>query len=71
MGMNRDRHKREIFNERYRVIAVSAQNLILRGEQSGKVLTISAAEYGAPITQEEYPVGKLVALSDPSRGPEN
>jgi len=63
--------KGEIFDEKYRVIAVTDQNLVLRGEQSGKVLTINAAEYGAPITEEEYPVGKLVALSDPSTEPEN
>jgi hypothetical protein len=63
--------KGEIFDERYRVIAVSDQNLVLQGEQSGKVLTINAADYGAPITEEEYPVGKLVALSDPGTTPES
>jgi hypothetical protein len=60
-----------IFNEPYRVIAVDDQSLILRGIHSGEMLTIHHAGPEAPISQEDFPVGKLVALSDPSSGPAN
>ena len=33
-----------IFGEKYRVIAIDEQNLILRGVQSGEVLTITNAD---------------------------
>ncbi len=58
-----------IFNEKYQVVAVDGQSMVLRGIQSGKVITINSADSQIPITEEEYPVGKLVQLSDPSKGP--
>jgi len=55
-----------IFDERYRVIAIDEQNLILRGVRSGEVLTIKNADPEHPLTAEDYPPGKLIALNDPS-----
>ena len=55
-----------IFGERYRVIAIDDQNLILRGIRSGDVLTIKNADPENPLTEEDYPPGKLIALNDPS-----
>lgn len=55
-----------IFNETYRVIAVDAQVLILRGVSSGEVLTIQNANPQNPLTEKDYPPGKLIALSSPS-----
>jgi len=55
-----------IFEERYRVIAIDEQNLILRGVRSGEVLTIKNADPEHPLTEKEYPPGKLIALNDPS-----
>ena len=55
-----------IFDERYRVIAIDEQNLILRGVRSGEVLTITNADPEHPLTEKEYPPGKLIALNDPS-----
>jgi hypothetical protein len=55
-----------IFEERYRVIAIDEQNLILRGIRSGDVLTIVNADPENPLTAEDYPPGKLIALNDPS-----
>ena len=60
-----------IFDEKYRVVGVEGDRLLLRGVHTGEVVTILNSEPEIPLTQEEYPVGKLVALSDPSRGPEN
>lgn len=54
-----------MFEERYRVIAVDAQNLVLRGVRSGDVLTITNANPATPLSQDDYPPGKLIALSDP------
>ena len=51
-----------IFDERYRVIAIDEQNLILRGIRSGDVLTIVNADPENPLTAEDYPPGKLIAL---------
>lgn len=53
---------REIFDEQYRVVAVESQSLIIRGERTGQVLTISPA---TPFREADYPPGKLIALSDP------
>jgi len=61
----------EIFDETYRVLAVEDQTLILQGVQSGDVLTLNSALSGIPLSQEEFPVGQLVALSDPSTNPLN
>ncbi|MBZ5722218.1 MAG: hypothetical protein LAO03_17740 [Acidobacteriia bacterium] len=59
-----------IFDEKYRVVAVESQRLVIRGVQSGEILVINAAAE-APLTQEDYPLGKLIALSDPSAAPAN
>jgi len=60
-----------IFDEKYRVIGVEADRLLVRGVLSGAILTIVNPLPHAPISQEEYPVGKLIALSDPSDAAEN
>ena len=56
-----------IFSEKYRVVGVDSQRLTIRGIRSGKVLTINNPNPEAPLSEEDYPVGKLIALSDPSR----
>jgi hypothetical protein len=43
----------------------------VRGVVSGEVLTIVNPEPGTPLSPEEYPPGKLIALTDPSTAPEN
>jgi hypothetical protein len=58
--------KKLIFDEKYRVVQVHRDRLLLRGVRSGDVLTVMNPEPEVPLTQEEYPVGKLIALSDPS-----
>ena len=63
--------KREIFDEKYRVVGVERDRLLLRGVLSGDVLTILNSEPETPLTQEDYPLGKLIALSDPSNAPLN
>ena len=63
--------KVEIFDEKYRVIAVESQCLVIRGVQSGKVLTIMNPDPETPLSPTEYPPGKLIALSDPSAAPLN
>ena len=60
-----------VFDEKYRVLKVEGDRLLLRGEHSGDVLTILNSEPEIPLTQEEYPVGKLIALTDPSGTPLN
>jgi hypothetical protein len=45
--------------------------LLLRGVLSGAVLTILNSEPEVPLTQEEYPIGKLIALTDPASAPVN
>ncbi len=55
-----------IFDEKYRVVSVEGDRLLLRGVRSGDVLTVINPEPENPLTAEEYPVGKLVALSDPA-----
>jgi len=54
-----------IFDENYRVVAVERQRLTIQGVISGEVLTIVNAEPDVYLTQD-YPLGKLIALSDPS-----
>jgi hypothetical protein len=63
--------KKLIFDERYRVVRVERDRLLLRGVLSGDVLTVINPEPETPLTQEEYPVGKLIALTDPSCAPPN
>ena len=60
-----------VFDEKYRVVGVEGDRLLLRGEHSGEVLTVLNSEPEIPLTSEEYPVGKLIALSDPSGAPLN
>jgi hypothetical protein len=55
-----------IFDEKYRVVGVESDRLLVRGIHSGDVLTIINPEAAGPLSREEYPVGKLIALSDPS-----
>ena len=62
---------RSIFAEQYRVVAIEGDNLVIRGILSGEVLTIVNPEPGTPLTEEEYPPGKLIALTDPSAAPLN
>ncbi|MGA2415350.1 MAG: hypothetical protein ABSF59_12930 [Candidatus Sulfotelmatobacter sp.] len=57
---------RSIFDERYRVLSVEADRLRIRGILSGKVLTIINPEPEIPLTEADYPTGKLIALTDPS-----
>ena len=54
-----------IFDEQYRVIGVEAHRLKIRGERSGNVLVINA-DPEAPLSQKDFPLGKLIVLSDPS-----
>jgi hypothetical protein len=61
----------EIFDEKYRVVAVESQCLTIRGVRSGKVLTIVNPNPETPLTPAEYPPGKLIALSDPGAAPGN
>ena len=55
-----------IFDEKYRVVGVEGDRLTVKGVHSGEVLTIINPESSTPLSQEDYPVGKLIALSDPS-----
>lgn len=59
-----------IFDEQYRVVAVDSQRLVIRGVRTGEVLVINA-DPEQPLSQEEYPLGKLIALSDPSTATAN
>jgi hypothetical protein len=54
-----------IFDEHYRVIAVDSHRLTIRGVCSGHVLVIKT-DPQTPLSQEDFPLGKLIALSDPS-----
>jgi hypothetical protein len=58
-----------IFEEQYRVVAVESDRLLVREILSGEVLTIINPEPETPLTQEDYPPGKLIALTDPSTAP--
>jgi hypothetical protein len=55
-----------IFDEKYRVVAVESQALTVRGVVSGEVLIIRT-DPEMPLSQEDYPLGRLIALSDPSQ----
>ena len=55
-----------VFDEPYRVVGVESQRLILRGLDSGEVLTVINADPDTPITEEDYPLGKIIRLTDPS-----
>ncbi|MFZ1130575.1 MAG: hypothetical protein WBV31_08380 [Terriglobales bacterium] len=60
-----------VFDEKYRVVAIKNDRLVIRGILSGSVLTIINPEPETPLTEADYPVGKLIALSDPSTTPLN
>jgi hypothetical protein len=60
-----------IFDQQYRVVAIEGDRLFIRGVKSGEVLVIVNPEPETPLSQEEYPLGKLIALSDPSATPES
>jgi hypothetical protein len=61
--------KKLIFDEKYRVVGVERDRLLLQGVHSGDVLTVLNSEPEIPLSQEDYPVGKLIALTDPSSAP--
>ncbi|MGA6988052.1 MAG: hypothetical protein WBZ01_18485 [Terriglobales bacterium] len=63
--------KPSIFDEQYRVVAIEGDRLVIRGILSGDVLTIVNPEPETPLTLEDYPPGKLIALTDPSVAPLN
>jgi hypothetical protein len=60
-----------IFDEKYRVVAIEGDRLFIRGILSGEVLAIVNPEPETPLTQDDYPLGKLIALTDPSAAPLN
>ena len=60
-----------IFDEKYRVVAIEGDCLVIRGILSGDLLTIVNPEPDTPLTPEDYPPGKLIALTDPSAAPLN
>ena len=66
-----DEPKKTIFDQKYRVVAVEGDRLLVRGVVNGEVLTIVNPEPGTPLSPEEYPPGKLIALTDPSTSPLN
>ncbi len=60
-----------IFDEKYRVVAIDGDRLVIKGIVSGIVLTIVNPEPETPLTKTDYPLGKLIALTDPSAAPLN
>lgn len=63
--------EKSLFEERYRVVAVENDRLLIRGILSGQVLTIINPEPEIPLTPADYPPGKLIVLTDPSTMPLN
>ena len=61
----------KLFRERYRVVAVEPERLTLKGIVTGTVLTIVNNDLNIPLSPEEYPLGQLIALSDPSASAPN
>jgi hypothetical protein len=59
------------FNEKYRVVAVESQRLVVRGVHSGEVLTIVNSQPDLPLSEADYPPGGLIALTDLSSAPPN
>ena len=55
-----------IFDEQYRVVGVEGDRLTVKGTQTGDVFTIIPPEPQDPLSRDEYPVGRLISLSDPS-----
>lgn len=62
---------KSIFDEQYRVVSIDGDRLLVRGIRSGQVLTIVNPEPATPLSERDYPPGKLIALSDPSLAPQN
>jgi hypothetical protein len=60
-----------IFDETYRVVAVENQRLTIQGVESGEIMTIVNTAPEVPLTPEDYPLGQLVALTDPLTGLQN
>jgi hypothetical protein len=60
-----------IFDEKYRVVAIEGDRLLIKGILTGDVLTIVNPEPETPLTQADFPMGKLIALTDPSANPLN
>jgi hypothetical protein len=60
-----------IFDQKYRVVAIDGDRLVIRGVLSGDVLAIINPEPDTPLTHKDFPVGKLIALTDPSAAPLN
>jgi hypothetical protein len=58
-----------IFDEQYRVVGVEHDRLTVKGVQTGDVLTIITPLPEETLSTDEYPVGRLIALSDPSNVP--
>jgi hypothetical protein len=58
-----------IFDQHYRVVAVESDRLLVRGIISGEILAIVNPEPDVPLSQETFPLGKLIALTDPSTLP--
>ena len=63
--------KTSVFDEQYRVVAIEGDRLVIRGILTGDVLTILNPESDTPLTEKEYPPGKLIALTDPSQAPQH
>jgi hypothetical protein len=63
--------KRGLFDEKYRVVGVEAGKLTIQGVRSGEILTIVNPDPEVPLSAADYPLGRLIALSDPSRAPLN
>jgi hypothetical protein len=63
------RKQASIFDEQYRVVAIESDSLVIRGTQTGDLLTIINPEPEIPLTREDFPPGKLIALTDPSAAP--
>jgi hypothetical protein len=60
-----------VFDEKYRVVGIEGDRLLLRGIHSGDELTILNSEPERPLSQEDYPIGKLISLTDPASTPRN
>jgi hypothetical protein len=60
-----------IFDETYRIIAVESHRLTIRGVVSGEVLTTVNPVPESPLSQEDFLVGKLIELTDPSSSAPN
>jgi len=58
-----------IFDQHYRIVAVESDRLLVRGIVSGEVLAILNPEPDVPLSHEHFPLGKLIALTDPSTFP--